>query len=110
LRVRHPQDTSRIQEFDYVYATRSGWIIVESKNDPKLKDVDEFRDMLAHATEYFPQYAGLRLCPAFASLYVPDHVVKYCTRHRIYALGMSPEMMPTLNLSELRPQSQPQND
>src|SRR2546427_669922 len=40
LRVWHPQDPSRVREFDYVYATRRGWIIVESKNDPKLKDVD----------------------------------------------------------------------
>src|SRR5438132_6720397 len=46
-RVWHPQDKGRMREFDYVYATRRGWIIVESKNDPKLKDVDAFREMLA---------------------------------------------------------------
>ncbi len=109
LRVRHPAEPSRIQEFDYVYGTRTGWIIVESKTDPKLKDVDEFRDILAHAPEYFPRYAALQLYPVFASLYVPDHVTKYCTRHRIYALGMGPETMQILNLSDLppRPESAP---
>jgi hypothetical protein len=110
LRVRHPRDTSMMQEFDYLYAARTGWVIVESKNDPKLKDVDEFRGILAHATDYFPQYAALRLYPVFASLYVPDHIVKYCTRHAIYALGMGPETMQILNLSELPAGSQPSKD
>ena len=99
LRVWLPQDHSRMREFDYVYATQKGWILVESKNDPKLKDVDAFREMLAEVKEYFPQYAALPLYPIFAALNVPDHVVKYCTRHRIYALG--PETMQLLNLSDL---------
>jgi hypothetical protein len=101
LRVRHPEDASRIQEFDYVYATRTGWVIVESKNDPKLKDVDDFRDLLSQARGFFPQYANLPLYPVFASLYLPDHVIKYCSRHTIYALGMGPETMQILNLSDL---------
>src|SRR5207245_321336 len=99
LLVSHPEDSARMREFDYIYATRSGWIVVESKNDPKLKDVDAFREMLAEVKEYFPQYAALPLYPIFAALNVPDHVVKYCTRHRIYALG--PETMQLLNLSDL---------
>ena len=107
LRVRHPTDASKMQEFDYLYATNTGWVIVESKNDPKLKDVDEFRDILAHAREYFPQYAALRLYAVFASLYVSDHVAKYCTRHSIYALGMGPETMQILNVSDLPPRSEP---
>src|SRR6266478_9445996 len=43
LRIRHPHDAARMREFDYVYATRKGWVVVEAKSDPKLKDVDEFR-------------------------------------------------------------------
>jgi hypothetical protein len=101
VRVRHPEDASRLREFDYLYAAKRGWVVVESKNDPKLKDIDEFRQMLAEIREYFPQYAAAPLYPVFASLYVPDHVVKFCTRHGIYALGMGPETMQLLNLSEL---------
>ena len=74
---------------------------MESKNDPKLKDVENFCQMLAEVKEYFPQYASLPLFPIFASLSVPDHVVKYCTRHRIYALGLAPDTMKLLNLAEL---------
>jgi hypothetical protein len=103
LRVQHPQDPSRMREYDYLYATRRGWIIVESKNDPKLKDVDAFREMLAEVKDYFPQYAALPLHPIFAALSVPDHLVKYCTRHRIYALGLGPETMQLLNLAEMPP-------
>src|SRR4051794_35763375 len=33
VRLRHPTDSSRTREFDYVYATSKGWIVVESKND-----------------------------------------------------------------------------
>jgi hypothetical protein len=96
-----------MQEFDYLYAARAGWVIVESKNDPRLKDVDQFRDTLAQVRDYFPQYATLRLYPVFASLSVPDHVVKYCTRHAIYAIGMGPETMQILNQSDLPPASPP---
>jgi hypothetical protein len=102
LRVRHPKQPARIQEFDYVYATRAGLVLVESKNDPKLKDVDEFRAILAEVKEYLPQYADRRLFPVFASLYVPDHVVKYCSRHGIFVLGMGAETMQILNASEIR--------
>ena len=107
VRVWHPQDPSRMREFDYLYAARHGWLIVESKNDPKLKDVDAFRESLAEAKEYFPQYASLPLYPVFAALSVPDHVVKYCTRHRIYALGLGPETMQLLNLVEMSSSSAP---
>jgi hypothetical protein len=105
LRVRHPQAPTRMREFDYVYATRRGWIIVESKTDPKLKDIDAFREALSEAKDYFPQYTSLPLCPIFASLNVPDHVVAYCTRHRIYALGFGPETMQLLNLPQMSAQS-----
>jgi hypothetical protein len=99
--VRHSQDPSRLREFDYIYATRQGWIVVASRTTPKLNDVDEFRSLLSEAGEYFPQFASLPLRPIFASLYLPEHVVKYCTRHKIYALGMGPETKQLLNLSEL---------
>ena len=92
-----------MREFDYIYATRKGWIVLESKTDPKLKDVDAFREILADVREYFPQFAQSELHPIFASLYVPEHVVKYCSRHRIYALGMGPETMQILNLDDLPP-------
>src|SRR2546425_5660979 len=29
VRVWHPHDPSRMREFDYIYATRRGWLIVE---------------------------------------------------------------------------------
>jgi hypothetical protein len=101
LRVWHPHDPARMREFDYIYATRKGWIVVESKNDPKLKDIDIFREMLAEVNEFFPKYASLRLYPVFASLSLPDHVVKYCTRHRIYAMGLAADTMQVLNLAEM---------
>src|SRR6266478_1315567 len=69
LRARHPSDASRMREFDYLYVARRGWIVVESKNDPRLKDIEDFRAALAEVREYFPQYAQLPLRPVFASLY-----------------------------------------
>jgi hypothetical protein len=80
---------------------------VKSKSDPKLKDVDAFREMLAEVNDFFPQYASLPRYPVFAGLSVPDHVVKYCTRHRIYALGLGAETMQLLNLAEMSSQSAP---
>ena len=85
-----------MREFDYIYATRRGWLIVEAKNDPKLKDIDAFREGLANAKDFFPQYTSLPLYPIFAGLNLPEHIVKYCTNHRIYALGLGPETMQLL--------------
>lgn len=107
VRVWHPNDPSRMRELDYLYATRRGWIVVESKTDPKLKDVDAFRELLAELPEYFPQYTQLPMRPIFSSLYLPGHVVQYCTRHSIYALGLGPETMQILNLDELRSEPPP---
>lgn len=101
LRIRHPADPSRGREFDYVYIGTKGWIVVESKKEPKLNDVDSFRAVLAEVKEYFPEHALSPLFPIFASLYVPEHVVNYCTRHGIYALGMGPETMQLLNVKEM---------
>jgi hypothetical protein len=101
VRLRHPRDPSKMREFDYIYATSKGWIVVESKSDPKLKDVDAFGDILEDVKENFPQYSSISLYPIFASLHVPDHLVRYCTRHGIYALGMGPETMQVLNLANL---------
>ena len=103
VRIWHPTDQSKVREFEYIYATRRGWIVVESRNTPKLSDIDQFRELLAEVRDYFPQYAALPLRPIFASLYLPEHVVKYCTRHGIHALGMGPETMQILNLAELPP-------
>ena len=43
--------------------------------------------------------------PVFAALSVPDHVVKYCTCHRLYALGLGPETMQRLNFRTYQHQS-----
>jgi hypothetical protein len=69
--------------------------------------VDEFWDILADVKVYFPQYAATSLHPIFASLYLPYHVVKYYTRHGIFALDMGPETMQLLNLSDRPPASSP---
>jgi len=63
---------------DYLYVAQRGWLLVESKNDTKLKDIEDFRSALAEVGEYFPQYASRPLRPIFASLHVSDHLVKYC--------------------------------
>ena len=55
LRVRHPKDASKIREFDYIFATRRGWIVVASTNTPKLNHIDQFRELLAEVRDYFPQ-------------------------------------------------------
>jgi hypothetical protein len=102
LRLRHPIDPSRLRAFEFIYATTNGWIVVASSEDPKLKDVDAFRELLADIKEYFPQFVELPLYPIFSSLYVPDQVSKYCSRHGIYALGMGSETMEILNLAGLQ--------
>ena len=72
LRLRHPNESARIREFDYIYAAKRGGIVVESRNSPKLNDSDQLRELLADASEYFPQSAAFPLRPIFAASTCPS--------------------------------------
>jgi len=47
--------------------------------------------------DYFPIHKDKKIIPVFSSFYLPEDVVKYLTKNKIYALGMKDDTMDILN-------------
>jgi len=105
---RQPGDRSKRREFDFLYVGRDAVLLNETKSTARPQYAKDFVDFLRSGefVLYFPQCADRPLVPVFSSLYVPDEVVAYLTKHGVYALGMGDEAMAVLNLEEVRGQAQ----
>ena len=95
--VRHKLDNSKRREFDVVVVYPEKVLINETKATPKLNYIDDFIAVIADIYGYFPEYQGKEIIPIFAGLFIPDNLLRYLTKHRIYALGMGEQTMELLN-------------
>jgi len=87
------------REFD-VIATFDGKVILnETKSTARQSYVDEFVEFIKKGEffKYFPEYRGMDLIPIFSSLYLPDSVVKYLSKNKIYAMAMKDDTMDIMN-------------
>ncbi len=97
------QDKSGLKEFDVIAVYSDKVIVNETKSNPKPELVGEFIDFIKAGEffEYFPEYAGKELIPIFASLYIPDNVLKLLSKNKIYAMGVKEDTMDILNFQFL---------
>ena len=79
-------------------------LLNQTKSSPRSEDARAFVEFLRSGEfgKFFPQYRELPIVPAFSSLSIPDDMVTYLTRHRIYALAMGDEALQVLNLQAVR--------
>jgi hypothetical protein len=101
IKKRHSTDKSKRREFDCIAVCDNIVILNETKAKPKVEYIDDFIKVLEEFYEYFPEYRGKKLIPVFASLYLPDDLVRYLTRNRVYAMAMKEDTMDLLNYEEL---------
>ena len=75
----------------------------ETKATARPEYAKEFVEFLERGEfyEYFPEYRGRSIIPVFSSLYIPEDLVAYLTRHGIYAVATGEETMQVLNLKEV---------
>lgn len=99
--VRHRTDQSKRREFDVIAVGSNQVIINETKMTPKIQYIDSFRQALDEITDYFPGYAGFKIIPIFATLYLRDDLVAYLTKQGIYAMAMADDTMELLNFDAL---------
>ncbi len=99
--VRHKFDNSKRREFDVVVVYPNTVLINETKSTPRVNYIDDFIAVMSDIHGYFPEYQGKTIIPIFAGLYVPDNLLHYLTKHKIYALGMGEETMELLNFDQL---------
>jgi hypothetical protein len=95
--VRHKLDNSKRREFGVVVVYPEKVLINETKATPRLNYIDDFIAVMADIYGYFPEYQGKEIIPIFAGLFIPDNLLRYLTKHRIYALGMGEQTMELLN-------------
>jgi len=98
-----PANPSQGREFDVVAVYADKVIVNETKSNPcDMDEIKKFVNLVRNEFfEYFPEYDGKEVVPIFASLYIPEHIVTYLTKNKIYAMGMKEDTMDLLNYESL---------
>jgi len=99
-RVRDKKQGARA-EFDVLILSGDTLFVNETKSKPKIEYVDGFMKKLEQLPMFFPEYANKTIVPLFSSLYIPEDVLTYLTRQKIYALAMGEDVMEVLNMEEI---------
>ncbi len=92
-------------EFDVVAVSERQVFLIEVKSTPRFDYLTDFVDnRIPVFRQLFPEYASLDLVPIFASLSIPDDIVKAATNRRVFAMAYREwEYMDILNAKELLP-------
>ncbi len=97
LKILNSLDPSRQREFDAVAIGDKYLLLNSTKSKPSSDAVKEFDQTLKDVFDYFPEHAGKKLLPVFASLFIPEELVKFLTKRKIYAMALSDDTMQILN-------------
>ena len=100
-RKRKEENRSCQREFDVIAVSEDDFIVVEVKSNPRQSYIDAFLEILKELPDYFPESAGKRLIPIFASLYIPANILSYLTKNKIYAMAIKDDTMAILNFDEV---------
>ena len=101
VRKTKKKDRSLEREFDIIAVSEYDFIVVEVKSNPRQSYIDAFLEVLKELPDYFPESAGKRLIPIFASLYIPANILSYLTKNKIYAMAIKDDAMAILNFDEV---------
>ncbi|MFO0792800.1 MAG: hypothetical protein U0586_01930 [Candidatus Brocadiaceae bacterium] len=94
---RHSKDKSQSREFDIIAVFDDKFLINETKSTPRTEYINDFQEILKEIFDYFPEHRGKIIIPIFSSLYIPDNILAYLTRIKIYAMGIKDDTMDILN-------------
>jgi hypothetical protein len=99
-----PDGSGQRREFDALYVGKKAILLNETKATPRPEYARDFVEFLRDGEffAYFPEYVGRPIVPVFSSLYLPDDLITYLTRHGIYAVGMGNEAMEVLNMEQVK--------
>jgi len=101
IRKKNTKDASKVREFDVIAVCDDKVIINETKSNPKIEYINEFINVLKEIYDYFPEYKDKKIIPIFSSLYIPEDLVTYLTKNRIYAMAMKDDTMDLLNFEQV---------
>lgn len=102
IKRRHPA-TSNLIEFDVILVCQEYLFVNQTKSKAEPKDVKDYIErQLNKIFEYFPEYEGKTVIPTFASLSLPENVIKQLTRKKIYAMTTKGDTMDLVNYEEVQ--------
>ena len=96
-RVVNSKEPKKAREFDAFTVCNDFLLVNDTKSTPKIEYIDAFIESLKEVYDYFPDYRDKKIIPVFSSFYLPEDVVTYLTKNKIYALGMKDDTMEILN-------------
>ena len=95
-------DKSKVKEFDCLVICSDKIIVNETKTTPRNNYILEFREFLDNEIwEFLPEYKDREVIPIFSSLNIPENMVKFLTKNRIYGLAMGEDTMELLNFDQI---------
>ena len=102
---RHATDPSKLREFDGIVVWDDKVLLNETKETLRDSYIRVFLSFLRRGEffEYFPEFAGKRLIPVFASLAIGEDKVRHLSRQGVYAMAMTDTTMDLLNFEDCRP-------
>lgn len=99
--VRNKKNPALRREFDVIAVCGDKVLVNETKSTVRIDYINSFIETLPQISDYFPEYVGKTIVPVFSSLGIAPDMVKYLTKHRIYALAMGDENMELLNKADV---------
>jgi len=97
----HSKEAGRNREFDAIAVFEDTVLLSETKATPRSEYVRDFSQVIKEFFDYFPEFAGKRLIPIFASLNIEENIVKQATKNRIYVMALKGDTMEILNYKEV---------
>lgn len=94
---RHPTDKAIMKEYDVILATPAYVFVNETKSHPKPEDIPWFVEKCNDFFTFYPEMEGKKLILVYASLALPENMIRQCTKQQILALAMGEETMELQN-------------
>lgn len=102
LRVHKENNKEEVYEFDGVLETKNKVFLLECKSTIRMEFINALPNLIQNFKDCFPNYHNKELITIFASMSIPDDVVKKLTKMNIYAMAMGDDNMDLLNFEAIK--------
>ncbi len=99
----HPEDGSRMKEFDVIAVCGDYVMVNETKSKPEPSNIPELLETIREFREYFPEYKDKKIIGSLATLFADESLIKYASREGILILAIGDELMDVMNEPGFKP-------
>ncbi len=86
-RKRKIRESGLAGEFDVIGVSEDKVFVVECKSSPSAEYLDKFIASIGKFRELFPEYAGKKIIPLFASLRFEEELIRAASEKNVYLLA-----------------------